>query len=177
MQLDEQIRDALACEASTIPAEAVERLRRIDYRPRRRAVWSPLAAGALATASAATAGTLLVLGGTGSQEAFAGWSARPTSTRVGHASTVETKCATRIAEASRLAGGPKSGVSSTEPLLADTRGPYTLILYPHIWCFSGPDFISLRGVGNEGGVSISTAYRDGGHTRSLREQLHPTRAP
>jgi hypothetical protein len=74
MQLDDQIRDALAREASTIPSEAVERLRRIDYRPRRCALSPPLAVGALA-AAAATAGTLLVLGGSGSQEAFAGWSA------------------------------------------------------------------------------------------------------
>ena len=33
MQLDEQIRDALASEARAIPAEAIERLRQIDYRP------------------------------------------------------------------------------------------------------------------------------------------------
>jgi hypothetical protein len=162
MQLDEQIRDALAWEASAVPSEAVERLRGIDYRPRRRALTPPLAAGALATAGA-TAGTLLALNGAGSQEAFAGWSARPTATPVGHTSAVEARCAARVAEVSRMPRASKNGVSiSTEPLLADTRGPYTLVLYPQVLCFSGPDFVSLRGTGVTAGVSIGTAYRDGG---------------
>ena len=165
MQLDEQIRDALAREASTIPSAAVERLRRIDYRPRRRALTPPLIAGALATAGA-TAGTLLALGGAGSQEAFAGWSARPTRVPVGHASAVEAKCAARMTEVSRIPIASKNGVNSagigTEPLLADTRGPYTLVLYPQMLCFAGPDFVSLRGRMPAAGVSIGTAYRDGG---------------
>ena len=114
MQLDEQIRDALAREASTIPSAAVERLRRIDYRPRRRALTPPLAAGALAAAGA-TAGTLLALGGAGSQEAFAGWSATPTSTRVGHASAVEAKCTARV--------GARAQRSSTRALPSSEARP------------------------------------------------------
>jgi hypothetical protein len=162
MQLDEQIRDALAREASAIPSEAVERLRLIDYRPRRHALAPPLAAGALATA-AATAGTLLALRGAGSQEAFAGWSARPTATPVGHTTAVEARCAARMAAVTSMPRASKDGVSvSTEPLLADTRGPYTLVLYPQLLCFSGPDFASLRGRRVAAGVSFGTAYRDGG---------------
>jgi hypothetical protein len=164
MQLDEQIREALALEARAIPAEAIERLRRIDYHPRRHALAPPLAAGAL-VAAGATAGTLLALGGAGSQEAFAGWSARPTRAPVGQASVVEAKCAARMAEVSRMPRPSKNGVSisiSPEPLLADTRGPYTLVLYPQVLCFSGPDFVSLRGNMVAAGVSIGTAYRDGG---------------
>ena len=61
MQLDEQIRDALASEARAIPADAIEYLRRIDYRPRRRAISPTLAAGLTGTA-AAVAGTLVALG-------------------------------------------------------------------------------------------------------------------
>jgi hypothetical protein len=70
-----------------------------------------------------------------------------------------------MAEVSRMPRPSKNGVSisiSTEPLLADTRGPYTLVLYPQTLCFSGPDFVSLRGNMVAAGVSIGTAYRDGG---------------
>jgi hypothetical protein len=70
-----------------------------------------------------------------------------------------------MAEVSRMPRPSKNGVSiniSAEPLLADTRGPYTLVLYPQTLCFSGPDFVSLRGNMVAAGVSIGTAYRDGG---------------
>jgi hypothetical protein len=175
MQLDEQIRDALASEARAIPAEAIERLRRIDYRPRRRSTPALLGAGVTGGA-AALAGTLVALGGTGTQAAFAGWSATPTTPSASQTGAVEAACAARMAEAVRNAeaeaarntdgsseGVKKSGASvGSEPLLADTRGPYTLVLYPWGTCFAGPDFMSLSGRRGTEGVSISTAYRDGG---------------
>lgn len=155
MQLDEQIRDALASEARAIPAEAIERLRQIDYRPRRRAISPTLAAGLTGTA-AAVAGTLVALGATGTQAAFAGWSATPSAPSARQLSAVEATCA------ARLSGASKSGASaSTEPVLADTRGPYTLVLYPQGQCFSGPDFTSITGRRVTGGASVSTAYREG----------------
>ena len=117
MQLDEQIRDALASEARAIPADAIEYLRRIDYRPRRRAISPTLAAGVTGTA-AAVAGVLVALGGADTQAAFAGWSATPTIPSAGQVSAVEATCA------ARLSGVSKNGVSaSTVPVLANTRGP------------------------------------------------------
>lgn len=155
MQLDEQIRDALASEARAIPPRAIERLRRFDYRPRRRAISPTLAAGVTGTA-AAVAGTLVALGGAGTQAAFAGWSATPSTPSASQTSAVEATCA------ARLSGASKNGASaSTEPVLADTRGPYTLVLYAQGQCFSGPDFTSITGRRVTGGVSTSTAYRDG----------------
>jgi hypothetical protein len=151
---------------SRLLAQARQRAPRGRARSRRRrlALSPALAAATLATAAIATAAVLLTLEGGRSQEAFAGWSAKPTRATVGHVSAVDAKCAARMAEVSKMPRASKNGVSvsiSTEPLLTDTRGPYTLVLYPQTLCFSGPDFVSLSGRRDTEGVAISTAYRDG----------------
>lgn len=160
MQLDDEIRDALAREASAIPQASVARLRGFAYKPRRHAL-SPrvMGGGAAAATAAAGAGVLLAIGGTGTQTAFAGWSATPTAARAGQASDAQALCAARIEEASRGAGSGKK--SSTDAVVTDTRGRYTLLAYPQVWCFTGPGFTSLTGRRLSEGVSISTGYRNG----------------
>ena len=63
--IEEELSDALAQRAASVPRAAAERLRCVDYHPRRRLLAVPVAVGAGAAASAATAGTVLavVLGG------------------------------------------------------------------------------------------------------------------
>jgi hypothetical protein len=155
MQLDEQIREALAREAAAIPAGAAERLRRIDYRPRSHMLPSRLAGGVLVGA-AATAGAMLAFGGTTAQVAFAGWRATPTRASAAQTSAAEATCR------ARLARGSKHGVrADTNPRLTDTRGPFTLIVYDQATCLVGPGFVSLAGHALTGGVSIGTTSRSG----------------
>ena len=57
MQLDDHIRQALAEEADAFPTDAMTRLQRIDYRPRRYVI-PPRVAGILAVGASAGAGTV-----------------------------------------------------------------------------------------------------------------------
>ena len=152
MQLDDHIRQALAEDASSIAPDAMARLRRIDYKPRGHAI-PPRLAGVLAVGAAAGAGTLVAVGSAGTQAAFAGWHAAPTRASATRTAAVETACAAHL-------GGPSGSEakSSTDPQVADTRGPFTLVVYDEATCFAGPGFISLHGVTASDGISISTGY-------------------
>jgi len=124
---------------------------------------------ALVTAAIATAGA--VVGGGDSQEAFAGWSASPTRVPAGHAAVAEAECAARMAEASRPLT-TKSGATvdrGSDALLTDTRGPYTLVLYPQTLCLSGPHFLSLSGRRVTDGVAISTVDREPGEPYTVAQ--------
>ena len=85
---------------------------------RRRAAmrWATVGVAAVAAAVA-----LLVVGTTGGgpASAFAGWSADPTTPPAGQVQTAESYC---------LESSPQLG--STTPALVDTRGPWTVLIYP-----------------------------------------------
>ena len=154
MQLDDDIRRALAAEADSMPPDAVIRLRRVDYKPRGHLI-PPRLAGVLAVGSAAGAGTLLAIGSAGTQAAFAGWRATPSRASAARTATVEDTCA------SQLSGTSKNGAkTSTVPQVADTRGPYTLVVYDGATCFAGPGFVGLHGFVAADGIGISTGYRN-----------------
>lgn len=163
MQLEEHIRDALAREAAFITDEKIARVGAVDYHPRT-ATWTRLGGVALAGA-AASAGAVAMLAGTSAQSAFAGWRATPTHASSTRTTTVERACAARLDEPSNNAAttGPAAknvaAKLSTQPQVADTRGPFMLVVYNEVTCFAGPGFMGLHGVRSADGVGISTGYR------------------
>jgi hypothetical protein len=153
MQLDDRIRQALVDDAASIGQDALARLRAIDYKPRSHTLPTRLVA-VVAVGAAAGAGTLLAIGSAGTQAAFAGWHATPTRASATRTAAVEARCASRLRTSSR-----NGGKGSTVPEVADTRGPYTLVVYDELTCFAGPGFVGLHGVQAADGISISTGFR------------------
>jgi hypothetical protein len=135
-QLEAELRQAFAARASQVPADAVDRLRRVDYRPRLRRRW-PLTVTALGTASGtAAAVSVLVLGG--AQTAYAGWSATPAHLTAAQGGTTPADCASQLPT-------PPGGWTQ---VASDVRGPYTMTVYVSgtslASCFSGPSFTSMQ---------------------------------
>jgi hypothetical protein len=88
---------------------------------------------------------LVVLLGAGTSPAFAAWTASPTTPAPGQLAAAQTTCAARPAN-------PPPGVPAlpTKVTLADTRGPFTLLLFGSntatsgaLMCMSGPDGTQL----------------------------------
>lgn len=134
-QLEAELRGALARRAAEISAEAVDRLRRVDYKPRSRRRW-PLTVSALGAASGTAAVvSVVVLGGT--QSAFAGWSAKPTVATAAQSATTLENCQAYLAT---MPGGEGSWSQVT----TDVRGPFTVAIYQdgnsYATCFTGPSF-------------------------------------
>jgi hypothetical protein len=179
-QLENDLRDVLAERAAEIPASAGERLRARDYRPRTRQLRPPVAVGALAAAGAATVAVL----GAGTTEAFAGWTASPTHATAQQIASAEASCRQRLADMpAPPAGAPAPPSPSTlAPVLADTRGPFTFVIFANdhasASCISSPAFTSLSGTASTasttppaGKVTLSSAdhtARDG-HAYSFAE--------
>ncbi len=153
-QLENELRDALAARAAEVPAGAGRRVRDRDYRPRTRDLRPPAAAGALATAAAA-AGLVLIVGlGAGTPPAFAGWRATPTTPASGQIPSAEASCQDRLATMPAPPPGALlrkavqlPSVKAMKPVLADTRGPFTFVIFADqaftASCISGPDFTSV----------------------------------
>ena len=85
-----------------------------------------LGGGALVASGVTT--TLLVLAGPGTANAFAAWTAAPTTPAPGQVSSAEATCEAAAAtpppdKAAGLATG------ATQVSLVDTRGPFTLVLF------------------------------------------------
>ncbi|HXW35926.1 MAG TPA: hypothetical protein VEJ87_15230 [Acidimicrobiales bacterium] len=141
-QLESELREAFARRAAEVPADAVERLRRVDYRPHTRRRW-PLTIGAFGAASGtAAAVSVLVLGG--SPVAFAGWTATPILTSADQNGAAPGDCQTQLATAP---GGSSPG--SWSEVTTDARGPYTMTVYENgsnslASCFTGPSFTTLQ---------------------------------
>jgi hypothetical protein len=98
-----------------------------------------LASAGLAAGGGATA--LVVLLGAGTSPAFAAWTASPTTPAPGQLAAATAACAARPAN-------PPPGVPAlpTKVTLADTRGPFSLLLFGTntassgvLMCMSGPD--------------------------------------
>jgi hypothetical protein len=144
--LETQLRAALAERAQDVPAEARERLRRIDYRPRSRAL-RPRVALATGAGLAATGGAVVALVGlsAGSTPAFAGWTATPTPPASGQTAGAQEHCTSQLAGAA----GARSNIPATgwQRVLTDTRGPFTLMILhsasASATCFNGPSFTTV----------------------------------
>lgn len=142
-QLEDDLRKALAEGAPAVPVDVAARLRRVDYRPRTPRLGVALAAGG-AVGVAATAGVIIsIIGlGTGTQSAFAGWSASPTMPASGQTAAAEAACLAQVpsaadAEHARADGTARAPVMEAllkiapgewRTVLADTRGSSTMIL-------------------------------------------------
>lgn len=156
-QIETELREMFARRAAKVPSEAATRLLEIDYRPSPRqlalarskqffsgghkgrqvsgrfVLRTVCASGALAAGAAAA----IILAGGDAQSAFAGWRAVPTQAASGQIQAAESECRRNSALASRT------------PAVADTRGPYTLLVYADAsgvgLCITGPSFDSPTG--------------------------------
>ena len=160
-QLESELRGALHARAEELPDAAGARVRARDYRPRTRDLRPPVAAGVLTTAAAAAAVVALVDLGPQASAAFAGWSATPTPASQAQVAGAESECAKQLAQIPPLHDGhvtspgtpqpppvPQfSKLSRTAPVLTDTRGPFTFVVFDsgqaHASCISSPDFTSV----------------------------------
>jgi hypothetical protein len=156
--IETELRATLAERAQDVPPEAVERLRRIDYRPRSQAL-SPRLAIAGAAGLAATSGAVVAIVGlgAGTSPAFAGWTATPTRPANGQTARAQEHCFSQLA----VAGGAPSKIPATgwQPVLTDTRGPFTLMILrsgsSSATCFNGPSFTTVAANSAQGSAGGS----------------------
>jgi hypothetical protein len=155
-QLESELRSALRARADELPVGARARVRAHDYRPRTRALRPPVAAGVLTTAAAAAAAVALIDLGPQAPAAFAGWSAVPTRASTAQVAVAQNACQSRLSsfstgsakamKAARIKILPT--ISEMTPVLTDTRGPFTFVIYSGAHgsngtCISSPSFTSL----------------------------------
>lgn len=139
-------RDRLVREIATAP-----RRRRVS----RRLALSGIGALGVVGAAAVTLAVLIVVGGSGASNAFAGWTATPTTPGSGETASALAQCRSRLASS----GGGQSGVpvDGWEPLLIDTRGPFTAMILrtagATATCLSGPSFTTTQANATQGGAS------------------------
>lgn len=155
-QLESELRSALRARADELPAGARARIRAHEYRPRTRDLRPPVAAGVLTTAAAAAAAVLLIDLGPQATAAFAGWSATPTHASAAQVDGAQASCTSRLhdfstgaAKAMRFAKiKDLPTISEMSPVLTDTRGPFTFVIFSGTngsngTCISSPSFTSL----------------------------------
>ena len=137
--LEHDLREALADRAALISREASARLRAADYHPRARSLRSRPALGALGlTSAAAAAGAAILLGSTAAP-AFAGWTASPTAPMPGRLVGAQQRCST----------------GAGTPVLTDTRGPYTALIYADgSTCVEGNGIMISSNSGGHGESSV-----------------------
>jgi hypothetical protein len=125
---------------------------------RRRLVLSAASGGCVA--AAAVAAVLVFTAGHAPSVAFAGWSADPTAPANGQVQAAESECQR------------DSTLASLTPTFADTRGPYTLLVYAGnsgSLCITGP---SLRSP--TGGPSIVPFGAFLSNSSAAEHRAHPT---
>jgi hypothetical protein len=164
-QLENDVRAALAARAAEVPHGAGERVRAHHYRPRTRSVRPPVAAGAVTAAAAAVAAVLFVDLGPSTTQAFAGWTAKPTAATGAQTDGAVASCRQRLAaipnsaaagNVAQQTGRPMDlpPVSSLTPVLSDTRGPFTFLVFArrnaNATCISGPGFTSVSEANSAG---------------------------
>jgi hypothetical protein len=161
-QLESELRSALKDAADELPAGASARIRDHEYRPRTRDLRPPVAAGVLTTAAAAAAAVALLDLGPQASSAFAGWTASPTHASTAQVAGAKDACQSRLSsfstatakamKAARSKASPRikdlPTISQMTPVLTDTRGPFTFVIYSGAngsngTCISGPNFTSL----------------------------------
>jgi hypothetical protein len=186
-QLENELRHALSARADELPAAAGERVRRHNYRPRTRDLRPPVAAGVLTAAAAAAAAVLVVGLGPRASEAFAGWTATPTTPAAGQLTSAETACRQRLdsmpTPPGAIANAPAVNTGGLDPVLADTRGPFTFVIFAgprsSASCISGPGFTSTSATSSSpalaavpaGHIAASAEYHTAraGHAYSFAE--------
>ena len=167
--LEEQLSEALASRAASVPPTATHRLRTLDYHPRRHRLGVPVAVGAGAAASAATAGTVLAVVLGGAAPAYAGWSPAPTAAPTAAPSAQAGQNCLNALPSNEPAGG-QLGSGAWQSVLTDVRGPFTVALFQndgaYAACFTSASFTSVSQVSADNG-SASNAEGASGTERSL----------
>lgn len=112
--------------------------------------------GALAATGAAAAAIVIVFSGAHPSNAFAGWTATPTRPAGGQTASALAQCTSRLA--SSASGQPSIPASGWQPVLADTRGPFTALILQSgsatASCLTGPSFTTtLANAAQSGGAS------------------------
>jgi hypothetical protein len=155
--LEEELSDALARRAASLPQGATDRLRTVDYHPRRHrhVLGVPVAVGAgAAAASAATVGTVLAVALGGAAPAYAGWSATPTLSSA--PTTTAPDCVSTLVSAGAGPAGTGSATGTWQTLLSDVRGPFTVTLLQngtsYATCFMGPSFTEVNRITSPSGT-------------------------
>ncbi len=160
--LETELREVLANRAADVPADAVERIRRADYRPRIRRVTPRAAIGALSGAGVVGAGVAAAVLLTGATPAFAGWTAAPAHSGAQPPVVADSSCEASLAALPTAPGG------SWTPVVTDVRGPYTLAVYESSGidgtCLTGPSVTAISVQGARSGsqsISIGGSHGDG----------------
>jgi hypothetical protein len=109
--LETVLRDSFHNRVASLDSAAAARLLAIDYRPRRRRVPVVPLLGTLGLGGVTAAIVVVLLLGSGAGPAFAGWTRAPSRPAPGQIATVLQQC------------------GSHAPVLTDTRGPYTAVVY------------------------------------------------
>lgn len=167
--LEEQLSNALAQRAASVPKMVTERLRSFDYHPRRHRLAVPVAVGTGAAASAATVGSVLAVVLGGATPAYAGWSPAPTeATTASPSPQASQSCLTALP--SDEPGGGQLGSGRWQTVLSDVRGPFTVALFQnsgaYAACFTSSSFTEVTQVSAEGN-SASNAQSVNGSIRDF----------
>lgn len=166
---EEQLSGAFSQRAASVPLTASERLRSVDYHPRRHRLGVPVAVGAGAAASAATVGTVLAVVLGGAAPAYAGWSPTPTSSETAAPSSQASQSCLSSLPSNEPPGG-QIGSGAWQPVLTDVRGPFTVALFQssgaYASCFTSASFTEVTQVSANNG-SGSNAQRASGSVRAL----------
>jgi hypothetical protein len=111
--------------------------------------------GALAAAGAAAAAIVIVFSGVHASNAFAGWTATPTRPASGQTASALTQCTSRLA--SSASGQSAIPASGWQPVVTDTRGPFTAMILQSggatASCLTGPSFTTTLANAAQGGSS------------------------
>jgi hypothetical protein len=130
--------------------------------------------GALVAAGAVAAVLLVVFAGTGTPNAFAGWTATPTRPASGQTATALHDCSSRLAAAS-----PGNPAADWQPLATDTRGPFTAMILKGdqatATCLTGPSFTTV-GVNTTQGGGSQHLLSGTGPNSAVTSLLNPTAA-
>ncbi len=149
--LEEELISVLRARAAALPGDASEKLRSVDYHPRRHRRAVP-ALGATAGATAAVTAMVFALGG--AAPAYAGWSAAPSAASSSPSSQADQSCLGALSD--QPAGG-ELGSGPWQPLLTDVRGPFTVALYQndsaYMGCFTSSTFTQVTQVSSDGDTS------------------------
>lgn len=168
-QLEEDLRAALSARADEIPAGAATRVRAHHYRPRTRSLRPPVAVGGVTVAAATGAAVWLFALSPQTTQAFAGWTATPGAAAPGQVSAAESKCEDHVTSLSTgsppATGSAPIGSAPTlghlQPVLTDTRGPFTWVILAssdassYASCITGPSLTAVSANGSSTPLSAS----------------------
>lgn len=137
------LRAALARHAAEVPSSASARLLKVDYHPRSPRRFAALALSGTAGLAAIAGAVMAIMSlSTGTQAAFAGWSTSPTMPAGGQTAAAESACLAHVPSAADSERARHDGTAHApvmeallkiapdewHPVLADTRGSFTMIM-------------------------------------------------